>query len=274
MTTNAREWADYFGKEESEVSDIDVYAVALSRTRDEIMDILMNHLEKAIESTEEFVRKPLKDKLLQVFYDYDIIQIAGGSLTFNAKQVAGDWGDFWDGVNAARAAIAGKKTLSPQQRAAFWRMFVWPSYSAGSAFEFDPENADYDEEEEDLWSMTINLRQAAWGHKAPYWLILEMGNDEQDYAHPQNKPTNFLYNATIEAQKVFNYAVADVEVEATNLIEDAADRFIRDPELYDAYDVLESFWAEGRQYYVYITSTKRIGVALSESYYGLQRQYG
>lgn len=274
LTSNAQEWVQYFENVPTEYDDRDIYALALSKTIDQIMNILLNSLEEAVESAgiedNEFRRDLLKSKLLQVFNNYGIIQIAGGRLFFDAETIAGDWNDFSDGIEFARSMLPQpKKAVSPEQKARFWRIFVYPTYSG------DGEEEDDDEEGEgDLWSSTIRLRQMAWGDKAPYWLILEFGNSENKLAYPHTEPTRFLYKATLKAQSLYDAAVRSVEVESTNLLEDAAVEFADNPDSFEEYDVLRTFYAGSERYYIYITSTRKVGIALTSTYQTLRRQYG
>lgn len=277
LTTNAADWANYFSTVAVEYDSTDIDAVALSECIYTIMDILMEELEDAINraGTEdgEFKRPLLKDHLMQVFHNYDIIQIAGGTVHINAETVAGDINDFWDGIEAARANLPGEGTMSAVQKANFWRHSVYPSYSSSSGITAQT-MGDYEEEDEDLWSQTIAMRLQAWGDKAPYWLILEFGNAENELAYPHNEPTRFRYKAERRAQAVFDSAAERVEVQATNLVEDAAERFVNNPDAYQQYDVLEQFFSKGNLYYVYITSTRRVGVALEATYENLRSTYG
>lgn len=277
LTTNAQEWAKYFDSVPREYDDRDISALALSRVIDQIMDILLQSLSDAIESAgiedNEFARPLLKDKLLQVFNNYDIIQVAGGRVFFDAETIAGDQNDFMDGLNAARAALPqGEQLRTPAQKAQFWRVAVYPSYSSESGISQDT-MGDYEAEEEDLWSQTIALRQSAWGDKAPYWFILEYGNAESKFAYPHTEPTRFLYKATYKANSLFEKVVSEIEVQSSNILENAALDYMRYPDTYSEYDVLSDFYASGERYYIYVTSTRKVGVALTSTYQELRRTY-
>jgi len=277
LTTNAQEWVQYFDSVPTEYDDRDIYALALSRTIDEIMSILLECLLDAINSAgiedNEFRRPLLKDKLLQVFNNYDIIQVAGGTFFFDADTIAGDWNDFSDGITKARSQLPPGKALTPEQKSQFWRVAVYPSYSAQSGIGPDT-MGDYEKEEGDLWSQTISFRQIAWGDKAPYWLILEYGNAENKLAYPHTEPSRFLSKATHRADALFKSAVREVEAESSNLLEDAAVEYANNPDSFSEYDVLRDFYASGERYYIYVTSTRRVGVALTSTFQTLRRTYG
>lgn len=276
LSYNAKEWAAYLETKTTETAEYETDSIttAFGRVRQEILNIVMSELISAINSTDEFSRPPLKNGLISAFSKDELVKVTlNGDIYFNAEEVAGDSGDFWDGVNYARAAMgAGGKNRTPEQRANYWRIMVYPSYGGGATgyeHEYDAEGVDADE---DLWSKTIAWRFSAWGDLAPYWIFLEHGNHGSSYAYPRNRATNFLYKARNKAQGIFDMALSEVEIEASNLVEDALAQFIENPEKYSQFDVLDEFYASGRKYYIYVTSTKRIGVALPETYRGLQRR--
>ena len=278
LSYSAEQWAIYLESkvQEGKAPSRDSIALAFGRVRREIYTIVSNELNRAISSTDEFQRPMLKGPLVRAFKDDSLVKVTtGGEIYFNTEEAAGGWDDFWDGVNYARSVFDTGKPRTPEQKANFWRVMVYSSYTGGLGGddeEYDPEGMDADE---DLWSKTIALRNAGgWAGLAPYWLILEHGNKGNDYAYPQNDATNFLYHARLKAQSIFNMTLNEVELEASNKVTNALNDFINDPEKYPPYAVLDEFYAEGRRYYVYVTSTKLIGVALPETFRGLQRRYG
>ncbi|MHA2084945.1 MAG: hypothetical protein ACXABD_14400, partial [Candidatus Thorarchaeota archaeon] len=74
--------------------------------------------------------------------------------------------------------------------------------------------------------------------------------------------TYFVDKAEGRANEVFELALEEMADRAENIVYEAVDLYISDPESFQPYDVLASFWEQGRPYEVYITETGRIGTRL------------
>ncbi len=260
LTLNAQDWAYYYQAELERQDTREQVSVALERVFYDILNTITEELEDALSNSIEFSRSELRYPLLLAFSKPEIIKVTDqGTIYFNAEEVAGGWNDFDDGVSYARSVIGISEKSTPEQRARFWKNIVWPSYGNGG---------------NDLWSDTIKLRQeGGWGNGlAPYWLILEHGN-VGSLAYPQQSPTNFLMKAEKKAQGILNAALVEVRKEIENVVVNSAEAFLFNPDVYEQFDILEDFYAKGKQYYVYITSTRQVGVALPETYEQLKREY-
>lgn len=251
MTYNARQWADYFYKTVIERTNEDKYALALARIARDAQKIVREYLENAIDATEEYDRlRYLRDELLAVFWNAldpnsnnYILNVGGGVIDLDegALTVAGTVDDYFEGVMAAWEELDLKPSGPLEQRAAYWRNVVW--------------------EDDHLYQITMRARANAWGDKVPYWYWIDRGTGRYPGAYPDYGPTGFLDVATFQIQQLFDEALFEVENEEYNLVEQAYTRFILDPENYEVGDVLGEFYKDGRRYRIYITPTKRLGVA-------------
>lgn len=250
LTHKSREWASIF-QMRSEEATKRLYPIALGEVLDVIVSIIEEELEYAINSSNEYDRYQwmlgaLKDKLAvpeAIVLDSNTgrIYLRGGF-----ENLGGDSGDFWDGVEALRADLRedseSTKVLSAAQKAAFWANKVWPS--------------DY------YYSRTMAARRRYWGDLTPWWIWLDSGNSDSTYAYPTSGATYFVDKAEGRANEVFELALDEMANEAENIVYEAVDLYISDPDSFQPFDVLASFWEQGRPYEVYITETGRIGTRL------------
>jgi hypothetical protein len=250
LTHKSREWARIF-EARSEEAIRRLYPVALGEVLDDIVNIIEEELEYAVGNSNEYDRyqwmlQELKDTIAVpevVVLDRNTGRIY---LREGIENLGGDEGDFWDGVEAVRADLKEEsestKELSIAQEAAFWRNKVWPS--------------DY------YYSRTMAARRRYWGELTPWWIWLDSGNSDSTYAYPTSGATYFVDKAEGRANEVFELALEEMADRAENIVYEAVDLYISDPESFQPYDVLASFWEQGRPYEVYITETGRIGTRL------------
>lgn len=280
LSWNADQWAvaldEYVAKRPKE----DKQALALSKTIKKIMGLLKSNLRSAIaepaggHGAGEFDIPALRNPLLRVFSNDKIIQIANGyvDLEQGAIALAGDWTDWAAGIEAAREALGlGGGDFSLAQRAAFWRDFIYGPARIG----MDENLYAGDEKKEKKakqklskakkrYKATIEARLAKWTEDggAPYWLVLEHGNHESNLAFPRFKGTNFLKKTRKTAQRIYDESLLDIRTQEENIVFREVDRFLDNPEDYKPYDILATFYDEGKKYRVYVTKMMRIGVAL------------
>lgn len=266
LTFNAQEWARYFEREGESFDPRERLSLALKQVKAQATEYLRLELEKAIESSPaEYDYGDLFSRLVGLLNNPEIVFVDEftESIYYDIESVAGGLPEFEEGIRYARgmieAASTSDKVLSPAQKAAFWRLFIYGPGREGTT----PPG---DRETEHLYAETIEMRLEGWGELAPYWYWLEHGNQEYTLAYPKYGGTRFRRNAEIRATIALQSALRDIDTQATNLLEDAASDFIRNPDTYRQFDVLRDFYAEGRRYLVYVTKTRRVGVALSETY--------
>lgn len=247
LTHKSKEWANIFEARADEATR-KLYPVALGEVLNTIVNTIKAEIEYAIESSDEYDRYQwMKEKLIKKLAVPEAIIMNRNTgriyLREGFENLGGDINDFWDGVEAVRADLAEESTstkvLSAAQKAAFWANKVWPS--------------DY------LYSHTMASRRRYWGDLTPWWIWLDSGNRDSVYAFPTSGATNFVDKAEGHANELFEAALEEMAVEAENIIYDAVASYISDPESFQPFDVLASFWEQGQAYEIYITEHGRIG---------------
>jgi len=166
------------------------------------------------------------------------------------KELAGDTRDFIHGVNVARINLGVDMSHSKEDRAAFWKKYVWPN--------------------DIIYDKTIQARFGAWGELAPYWELIENGNMGSTLAYPQFPATNFFSNALTKIEmdlaQMTGYqkekregkedkTTAQREIE---VIEAAQRQLLEHPEYYQPGDVLARInnIESGREYLLYVTQKR------------------
>jgi len=281
ITRNAEDWARYFETNRySPEVEKDRVSTAFGKIKTSAYDIIKGELEYAIENASsvgesEFSRPALKEPLMRAFLSDEMLRVTEDGVVYLDTAIAGDEADLQDGINAAREVIKtfakSDKQMSPLQKSNFWRRIVYPSYGNEGGELTDTEGYG---EMGDLWTATMQLRFMNWNGLAPYWLFLENGDSFTGGAgipYPPHRPTNFVYKIETKLNKMMNLALLEVDSLESEAVEETMEYFVADPEHYEVYDILEEFYRDGRKYYVYITPTRQIGVALQTSY---RRMYG
>lgn len=280
LTHNADEWFNYLWTEiqrqESEI-EYDLASVAFSETIHSVLEILQEELMNAAMSTEEFSQSILLKPLQTAFNSRKLINysISDRRITIrqNVEYYLGSYEEFFEGVEFARGMIqsmskSGKRLPTAEQRARYWKEHVYP-YSEGVDYQDLSdilENTEGNEEdagdEQNRYLRTMAWRFQNWGGNVPYWVWLEDGNTSFDGAHPSNDATHFIYKAENRATSLFRVSMGEQRRFATTLLENALVKFVENPENFEQFDVLGSFFAKGREYRIYVTRTRQIGVAL------------
>lgn len=248
ISVNATKWADYWSKFDVVSDKEKMYAKALGRVQNRIIATISSSIKEAISGHPEYSRYGwMQAELITAFNNPDVIRIDPNTgvvdLFTGANEEVGDWEKFWEGYALALAEVSpGAEKATPETRRRIWKEFVWPN--------------DYQ------LSRTLSKRRQAWGDKKPWWLWLEYGNDGLEGAWPENFPaTGFLFKAQYNAREIFNRALEMVQNERSTLVTDNFQRYADNPDTFGPYDVLEEFYADGKEYVVYITpKLKLLGV--------------
>lgn len=186
------------------------------------------------------------------------------------EYVAGDFNDFMEGVEVARKIIDSIKEHVVWERDAdkerdirVWRDYVWPN--------------------DKYYDRTVEFRFSAWGDKAPYWVLLDEGNDQYKGVFPKFTATNFFYEA---CQKVlidlnervlqvrlehpaeygqevnYKYELQQLTVRVSDLINSAVLEFIENPTYYQPGMIFNKYkdTMNGFMYKIYVTPGRRVGV--------------
>lgn len=247
LTHKSREWANIFEKRADEATR-KLYPVALGEVLNTIVNNIKDEIEYAIDNSNEYDRYQwMKGRLVEKLAVPEAIVMNSNTgriyLREGFENLGGDIDDFWDGVEAVRSDLReesqSKKVLSAAQKAAFWKNKVWPS--------------DY------YYSHTMAARRRYWGDLTPWWIWLDSGNSDSVYAHPTSGATYFVDKAEGHANEVFEAALDTMADRAENIIYEAVDSYLSDPESFQPFDVLASFWEQGQAYEIYITEHGRIG---------------
>lgn len=247
LTNNAKKWAGFFEQRLDSVSaNSDVFALALSRIYQNLKDILISELDKAIDAAPEYSYEPMNDRLHTAFSKDGIIAVTESGIVYiKAEEYAGSRQDFWDGIRAARLLVSKGRGTNRAKRAAYWQM-IYGAYMAGDSGVYDK---------------TISARLSAWKDLAPYWLYLNHGNSNSKYAFPVNRPTRFVEKAEKKCTKLLASEVIRVLDEERRLIADNLNQFYVNTDKFDPSTRLRTFYDSGRRYRIYVTKTKRIGVS-------------
>jgi len=256
LTRNAEEWRNKLNEQKEGFRYSSIVAV-IRDNRDLFINILLEEIETAITTSNEYnrlgayyadIRQAIeKSKHSPMLFSVNEDNL---ELQFNLENVLGTQEDFREGVDAARAQLAKTtgSTLTRKEKAQYWQYSIWP------------DDTKYD--------FTINLRMRAWGSLAPYWHWLDVGNEGKMNAFPQSPATNFRRKAQDRCTELMISAYNKLQNIAGNAVERALMKFLDDPEGYQPFDVLDQFTMGSENYYIYLTKTGRIGVALPSTYAG------
>lgn len=242
----------------------------------EIMDdaytILLGNLSAAIAESKEYTLPELSGKLIEVFSRPGIITITKDKVDIfgGAIRIAGDWGDLWMGVNAARAALGVGQKLSKNRALAFWRERIYRPAREGlkrprlfkknvgvstqkSAF-------DYSSYGIMKYGSTLDVRLSFWGSKAPYWLWLNFGNAQTGAGYPVVRPTHFIGAAEIEIDALYRQEILRLTEEFTNAVSAEVEAFLENPQAYKPGQELAKFEAAAGTFRLGVTPTGQLGV--------------
>lgn len=260
MSRNARKWARYL--EENLANDEILARKAFGRVRNIIFHVIRQNLLNAIQKTKEFDIPELKIPLLANFSDPDLLEVnfETNKITNHAKQIAGDWSDFYDGVQAAREQLDIDTDEPLATRAEFWKVFVYKPAREG----INPPSRDAStsqrkgREAENYYYRMIRARTSAWRGQTPYWLWLENGTWHRKGSYPRYGGTKFLQTSMTEAQLLFDRELFRVREENQQAINRALERFLDNPTEFAPEEELGTFIAEGKEFSIYVTPKKRL----------------
>jgi len=252
------------------VNILEMKLILIEEKKEIYLNIFKENLMNAVLKTGEYNRK---EKFFTNLYrviaeNIDIllnaVAVRGLPGAYSEMEhLAGNMGDFIEGVEQARELLELDLVGGPAARAAFWKTHVWPN--------------------DDLYDDTISTRMSAWGNLAPYWVLIEKGNFGKRGAYPIFSPTNFFSNSVTEIivnlEKDVKIRQADMErkakepepeideefnIKEMNLFYEAQARLIQNPETYKPGAILNIFKSleNQRWYKIYITKTRKIGKRL------------
>ena len=101
-------------------------------------------------------------------------------------------------------------------------------------------------------------RRRAWGDKKPWWVWIDAGNVGLYGVHPEFTGTGFLWVSQDEIQTLYDNMMEIVENEEFGTIDQAISRFSIIPDTYEPFDILATFYAEGKEFKVYVTEKRKV----------------
>jgi hypothetical protein len=255
LSRRAREWYSYFEQKSLEAeANFDRQAAAFERAEAGMFEILLEELGAAIQASEEYNIEPLKGHILQVFSQDGMITAPDGVVHINAE-LAGTNQDFDQGIEHAKEKFDFGNTMDAQAAAEFWKNFIYGPVREGKTILSRNEKTSVRKlaQMQHYYYRTIEGRLEGWADKAPYWYWIDNGNYHSKGAYPRHPKTDFVKKAKRRCQALFDMVFEEVIFEEENLIEDALERFLDNPEVYNPGDILDTFYEQGKDHYIYIT---------------------
>jgi len=250
------------------VTDENITAVALGRVQDQIQALLLKNLKTAITQTKEFNTPELKDHLLTVFSNPEIIRAdAKGRLNLftGAENIAGSWTDFDDGIRVVRQELNISRGGTPEERSRIWRDLIYRPAREGAAAPVSQKpgtKKDFRSRAKEQYERTIEARLIVWGNLAPFWLILNYGNTSGPIGkggtpYPNNPPTFFLENTEDQGNAILKASIEQVNREMENIIFEELEAFGR-RRVRPLGEIIREFFVAGQPYKLYITPKRGI----------------
>jgi len=214
-------------------------------------------------------------ELVEDNIDRLLVAIVDGGVSFARLEmefIAGDFSDLMEGVEITREVVHAYnqytkwgKMPNKARRDKIWKEVIWP--------------------DDNYYDRTLNIRFTAWGGRAPYWVLLDEGNEEYEGAYPKFTATNFFHQAVAKiladiGQKVLmqksqyptsentetriREEMREVYIKVADLVNQAVAQFLMNPDSYKAYDIFTIYEdvMNGFEYKIYVTASgKKVGVA-------------
>lgn len=237
--------------------------------KQEILDAAFKSIEYTRKYKFFIQLSTLVDKNINYILKALVLEGIGGARLV-MEMVAGDFNDLMEGVETARTNLNAynqytrwKKMPNKARRDMVWKEFVWP--------------------DDNYYDKTIKERFSAWGNTAPYWVLLDQGNQEFEGAYPKFTATNFFYGACVKiiadlservvlykaefgnknsVESTVRYETQTVTIEVSNLIRKAVAEFERNPSYYNPGDEFQRYTdiMDGYEYKIYVTPKRKVGV--------------
>lgn len=278
MTYNAKKFHREIVEIAEPISNVDRYAKALRQIRGKLYEIVHRYLADAVQQTVEYDIPSLKRDLYRNFRNDMFFTVGNnGVLYLHANECAGTPAEFEEGVRKARQVFhvhKSKKTM--EERAAFWRDFVFGPARLGMAVEiYKGKNKkpskkeagdakDKTREARRMYYAMIRARKEAWGELTPYWYWLEHGNEQHAaLAFPHFPATRFYTNAIRDCRALYNQTRKSVLGQEYDILSKIVEEFSRHPEDYTPGQILGTIYdEEDKRHRVYVTYvTHQIGVS-------------
>jgi hypothetical protein len=266
LTANARKLAESLRTDG--LSDTMVISSALSKVHGKILELLLANLRNAISDTVEYDTPLLRGHLLSVFDNPDMIHATPEGdvdILSQAYVIAGDFSDFQEGIDAARAQLGVTGEQDIAQRAAFWENFIYGPARENRAA---PKSVKKGQKAavraagKGMYQETIDARVGEWDDMAPFWIWMEEGNTGP-WVYPVIHATNFVEKTEDQGQILLDQAIIEKEEEMQSVLEQELRAFASNTGAIrrsNAGRILSEVLVDGQPFEIYVTPTKRIGV--------------
>jgi hypothetical protein len=250
-------------------------SMAASNLEGHDSEILLSNLADAIFESGEYNDPAFVDMLMSVFSDPAMIIYTrtGVDIKNPAMLIAGNWGDLWQGIHAARAEL-GLGMLDREKAALFWKERIYrPAREGLVRPAFFKKNTgyykgakrgekiayDYSAYGIMKYRATIEARMAAWGGKAPYWLWLNYGNAGGG-EYPTVKPTEFVEKSEVQINILLEAEMLDLINEFTDAVNDEVENFLTHPRSYEPGSELARFEFAEAQFVLGVSPTGELSI--------------
>lgn len=240
--------------------------------------------KEALEETEEFNHELFTTPFFTIL-DIDELYVIipeertkTVSVFINMKEFAGNLNDYFEAVALAREQGGFGKGTDPDKASIFWRENIYRPAREGSVGRPSKKES---QQRQQYWS-TILLRRENMSTLAPWWELMEYGNNlrgrGEGQPYPSYGPQLFVAEAERTIEDLFDQALEftyedyleRVAVEGISSrevierIEAVVTEVTDNPGEYKAGDILAEIVDRGRQYLLYISRTGQLGYILSK----------
>jgi len=255
------------------------------KVRKEALSILRQEVEIALKSSEEYSKTHFSRPLLAAIKNNDIIQYTVTSdlnrvvVYIDMYTAAGELDDYISAVEEARNLV-GYSHNDPQAASDFWKLIYDSANHIASGWKPKTSNQI---NVSGLYAKTMALRIANMETPAPFWYLLNYGNVNVPMGgvggtpYPVNAPTNFLDKATNRIESLFNSEykqekskvmkrLSEEAVNASEISQAISDALAgRSPRRFKPGKVIAEIERDGREYSIYVTSTRKFGIRQSSN---------
>ncbi len=245
--------------------------------------ILRQATLSAIEETREFDNALFKIPILRILDEEDELYVIVPNeraqtvqVFLNMEAFAGTVDEYFEAVELARKIGGFGQGEDADVASIYWRDYLYrPAREASSG-----RPTDQNRKLTQKYWFTLELRVAEMAGKAPWWYIIEHGNDFQGRGEGQAYPTygaqRFVETSERAIQQLFNedvrflledylerIAVEGIgSTEVADRIEAVVTEVTNNPGEYHAGDIIAHIIDRGRRYTLYISRTGQLGYSL------------
>jgi hypothetical protein len=240
--------------------------MAAERTVDAAHTLLMSNLRSAIASHKEYDWGPLRDRLVEVFSNPEMISFSrnGVHIRRNARRIAGGESLLAAGIEGARRDL-GLGRLDPGKALEFWTHRIYRPAREGlqipRRFKKNIRGRtktvfDYVGYATLKYSTTMEARLSNWGTQAPYWIWLDKGSG----GYPGSGGTEFIAKTEAGATNLYRSNLEVVAREFTDALTNEVSAFLRNPQAYEPGQFLGQVEFRGRRFRLSVTPTGELSV--------------